>query len=323
MNARRRFLTACAGGTALALVQPAWAAWPERAIRFVVPFPAGGPADAIARLFAGPLSQRLGVPVVVDNRPGASTLIGATFVANAAPDGYNLLLGTSSMNMLVLRKQGSPVDSRKDLAPVIAFTETVYAVLAGPSAPFKTMAEMIAYARQNPGKVTVGNTGTGTTPHLVGEYLNSAAGIKTLAVPYKGAAPMGVGLMGGETMLALDSLGAGVNTLVRSGKVSVLATTGAQRAPALPTVPTVAETVPGFVARGNTGVFTSPGTPADIVNKINAALVSVVAIPEVRERLAAMSHNPVSTTPAEYQKLVSDEIDQWGRVMRESGVVIE
>lgn len=322
MIRRRSVLKAAiVAGPALAS-SPAWANFPDRPIRFVVPFPAGGVADGIARSVSTHLGDRLGQPIVVDNRPGASTLIGAQFVRSAKPDGYTLLLGTSSMNMLVLRKQGSPIDPRKDFEQVIAYAESEYGFFASPTAPFKTLSEMIAYAKANPGKVTCGNTGTGTTPHLIAEYLDMMAGIKTLSVPYKGGAPMAVGLMGGEIMMGCDAMGS-TNALVREGKIVLLGTTGAERSKQFPSAPAVVEAVPGFVVRGLSGIVTTPETPRDVVDKINAAMVQVMAIPEVRERFERISLKPITTTPAQYKQLVIDEIATWTRVLKERNLVIE
>jgi len=322
MNKRRTLLAGGVAATMLMATRQAWAAWPDRPVRFVVPFAAGGAADVMGRLVATHLSEHLGVPVVVENKPGASTLIGGEYVVRSRPDGYMLLLGTSSMALLVLRKQGSTIDMRKDLAPVMAFAESVYGIMASSSTPFKTLADLIAYAKANPDKVTYGIPGTGTTPHLVGEYLNSASGIKTMAVPYKSGNPMVVGLMGGEIMVGIDTVGAS-NALIHEGKIRLLATTGAQRSSLFPDVPTVSETLPGFVARGLTGVMATPGTPPDIVDKLNQAMAAVVAKPDVRKGLAALSLNPVTTTPAQYRKFIAGEVDMWAGVMRESGLVIE
>ncbi len=322
MIKRRIILT---GGVAAAatLAAPAvWAAYPDRPIRFICPFPAGGVADGIVRSISTQLGEKLGVTVVVDNRPGASTLIGAEFVKAAKPDGYTLMLGTSSMNMLVLRKQGTTVDSRKDLDQVIAYAESEYGFFANPAAPFKTLPEMIEYAKANPDKVTVGNTGTGTTPHLIVEYLNIAAGIKTTSVPYKGGAPMAVGLMGGEIMMGCDAMGS-TNPLIREGRIRLLATTGTGRSKVFPAVPAANEAVPNFVVRGLSGILTSPGTPKEIIGQINAAMLAVMAMPEVRERFEKISLNPITTTPAQYRQLTIDEVATWSRVVKEAGVVIE
>jgi tripartite-type tricarboxylate transporter receptor subunit TctC len=258
----------------------------------------------------------------VDNKPGGGTQIGAVDVAKAKPDGYTLLLGTSSTGMLMLRKQGSPVDFRKDFAPVMAFAESVFVILAGPAAPFKTLPEMIAYAKANPGKVTYSVPGPGTTSHLLGEYLNNVAGIKMTAVPYKGGAPASMGLLGGEVMASIDGIGP-TNGFVREGKVTLLATTGAQRSKVFPNSPIVAESLPGFVANGWIGLVAPLGTPRDVLDKLHAAMEAVVAKPEVRERIASLSLNPVATTGAEYQKLTSAEVDKWGKVVREANIVIE
>jgi tripartite-type tricarboxylate transporter receptor subunit TctC len=277
----------------------------------------------MARFISPFLSERLGgVPVVVDNKPGASTMIGADYVAKARPDGCTLLLGTSSMGLLVLRKQGSSVDMRKDLSPVLAFAESVYGIMAGPAAPFTTLPGLIAYAKANPDKVTYGIPGAGTTPHLVGEYFGSAAGIRMMSVPYKGGGPQTTALLGGETMLAIDSMGA-TNGLIREGRIRLLGTSGAARTKVFPDVPPVADTLPGFTASGLYGLMSPPGTPKDVIDELNAAMVAIVAKAQVQERFASLSLEPIATTPAQYRKLTVDEVDKWARITRERGVVIE
>lgn len=322
MIARRNLMRAAAATLALAVLPAAWAAWPDKPIKLIVPYAPGGGADVLGRFLGQKLSERLGVPVVVENKAGASTLIGAEFVSKAAPDGYTILMGTSSMALLPLRKQGTPVDMRKDLAAVSAFAETPYVILASPNAPFKTLPELIAYAKANPGKLSYGINGVGTGTHLVGEYFNATAGIKMVPVPYKGSGPQTIGLLAGETLVSVDGIGA-TNQHIRDGKINLLATTGATRGKVFPNAPTVSETLPDFVVKGWYGLMTTPGTPKDVIDKLNAAVAAVIALPEVKERLAGLSLEPASTTPAEYQKLIAGDIDRWARVMREANLVLE
>ena len=322
MNARRNLLRAIVAAAAAAGLGAAWAAYPDKPIRLIVPYAAGGGADVLGRYLGQKLGERLGVPVVVENKPGASTLIGAEFVSKAAPDGYTLLMGTSSMALLPLRKQGTTVDMRRDLAPVSAFAETPYVILAHPGAPFKTLAEMIAYAKANPGKLSYGMNGAGTSTHLLGEFFNSVAGIKTLAVPYKGSGPQTIALLAGETPLSVDGIGA-TNAHIKDGRINLLATTGSARSKVFPNAPTVSETIPGFVVNGWYGLMTSPGTPKEAIDKLHAAVVAISAQPDVRERLAGLSLDAVSTTPAEYRRLIESDVDKWAKVVRDANLVLE
>ena len=300
----------------------AGAAYPDRTIRLVVPFAPGGGTDVLGRLVGQKLGDRFGVSLVVENRPGANTLIGGEFVAKAAPDGYTLLMCGSSMTLLPLRKQGTPVDMRRDLAPISTVAETPYVILANPAAPYKTLRELVAYAKANPGKVNFGTSGAGGSTHIVGEYLNSVAGIKMVAVAYKGSGPQTVGLLGGEVMVSVDGIGA-TNPQIRDGKIILLATTGTARSKAFPNVPTVSEVIPGFLARGWYGLMTTAGTPREVIDKLNQAVVAIIALPETQERVAALSVDPVSSTPEEFGKLIADDVEKWGKVARDAGVTIE
>jgi tripartite-type tricarboxylate transporter receptor subunit TctC len=307
----------------LGTLQAAWADYPDQRITLIVPYSAGGNADVLGRTLAQKLSERLGVTVIVENKPGASTLIGAQYVAKAVPDGYTILLGATSMALLPLRKQGTTVDMRKDLAPVSAFAKSAYVILANEHAPFNTLPEMIEYAKANPGTVNYANNGSGSSTHLVGEYLSSAAGIKMVAIPYKGgSAPQTIALLGGEIQVSIDGMGQ-TNQYIQDGKIKLLATTGKSRSKVFPNAPTVAETVPGFVAEGYYGLLTVPGTPKEAIETLHAAIVAIMADPQVRERVASLSLDAVNTTPAEYQKLTEDDVERWGRVVQERGLVIE
>ncbi len=322
MTNRRNIIGAGLAVSALMATGTAWAAYPDRPIRLVVPYAAGGSADGMARLVAQHLGDHLGQSVIVDNKAGGGTLIGAEFVKAARPDGYTLFLGTSSTSMLMLRKGGSPVDFRKDFEPIMAFAESTFVILAGPAAPFKTLPEMIAYARANPGKVTYSVPGPGTTSHLLGEYLSSAAGIKMMAVPYKGGGPASVGLLGGEVMASFDGIGP-TNPFIKEGRVTLLATSGGQRSLVFPNSPMIAETLPGLEAGGWIGLAATPGTPREVIDRLHAAMTAVVAKPDVRERTLSLSLKPMSSTAAEYTRLIAGEIDKWGKVVRESNLVIE
>ncbi len=297
------------------------AAFPDKPIRLVVPLAAGGGTDVLARLLGQKLSERLGQPVIIDNKPGANQLIGGDFVAKAQPDGYTLLMGGSSMTLLALSKQPR-LDMRRDLLPITIFAETPYVVLANRDAPFKTLPELIAYGRANPGKVAYGTSGTGGSTHLLGEYLAKMAGIKMVAVAYKGSGPQTVGLMAGETQLSIDGIGAS-NQLIREGRIVLLATSGSTRTSVFPNVPTVAETLPGFVAKGWYGVQAPLGTPKDVIDKLHLAIAAIAAMPDVQEKLSGMSLDPGKSTPQDYARLIAGDVDRWGGILRDAGIVLD
>ncbi|MDB5861565.1 MAG: hypothetical protein JWQ76_5254 [Ramlibacter sp.] len=322
MISRRRLLQAMGAAAAAAGLPSAWAAYPDRPIRLVVPFAPGGQSDIVGRVLGQKLSERLGVPVIVENKPGASTLLAAEYVAKAPPDGYTLLVGTSSMAMLALRQQGTPVDMRRDLTPISTVAETPYVILGNPSAPFRTLPELIAYAKANPGKVSYATNGAGTPTHLVGELLNSTAGMKMVAIPYKGSGPQTMGLLAGDTQVSIDGIGP-TDTHIREGKILLLATTGTSRTKAFPNVPVVAETLPGFEAKGWLGLAGPPRMPREIVDRLNRAVAESLAAPDLRERFAGMSLEAVSNLPDEYAKQIVDNVDKWARVVREAKIVIE
>ncbi|MGE4238824.1 Bug family tripartite tricarboxylate transporter substrate binding protein [Ramlibacter sp.] len=296
--------------------------YPDRPIRLVVPYAAGGSADGMARLIGQHLGDTLGQPVVIDNKAGGGTLIGAEFVKAAKPDGYTLFLGTSSTSLLMLRKGGSPVDFRKDLEPVMAFAESVFVILGGINSPFKTFPEMLAWAKANPGKLTYSVPGPGSTSHLLGEYIASVAGVKMTVVPYKGGGPASVGLMGGEVMASVDGIGP-TNVFVRDGKMNLLATTGAQRSPVFPNTPIIGETLQGMSAGGWIGLASAPGTPKPIIDRLHAALTTVIAKPDVKARIESLSLKPMTSTPAEYRGLIAGEIDKWAKVVRDANLTID
>lgn len=322
MTNRRTLLgLAVAGGSLLATGAALGQAYPDRPIRLVVPYAAGGSADGMARLVGQHLGEVLGQAVVIDNRAGGGTLIGAEFVKAAKPDGYTLFLGTSSTSMLVLRKDGSPVDFRRDFEPVTAFAESVFVVLAGPAAPFKTLPEMLAWAKSNPGKLTYSVPGQGTTSHLLGEYIASMAGLTWTAVPYKGGGPASIGLLGGEVMASIDGIGP-TNPLIKEGKVTLLATTGAQRSPVFPNTPAIGETLPGLSAGGWIGLAAPLNTPKEVIDKLHAAMRIVAAKPEVKARIESLSLKPMLSSPAEYRQLIAGEVDKWGKVVRDAKLTI-
>lgn len=299
----------------------AHAGYPEKPIKLVVGFSAGGAGDTLARLVATRLGEKLGQSVIVDNKPGAGTRIAAEFVVRSPADGYTLMLVTSSAELLALRT-GPTVDLRRDFSLITPIAQSHYILVASPKSPFKTFPEMVAYAKANPDKVSYGHQGLGTSTHLLGEFLADAAGIKLLPVPYKGSAPTVTALLGGEVMMTVDGVGP-TTPHIREGRLVGLAVTGEQRVAQLPNVPTVRETLPVATLKAWYGMAAPPNTPKDVLNRLHAELAAVVAMPEVQERMKAMSIEPVTSSPEDFRKMIVSDIEGWALVSRKANIVIE
>ena len=301
---------------ALALAQ---AAYPSRPIRFIVPFPPGGGAESTARLIGQKMSEGLGQPVVIETRAGAGGNIGTEFVINAAPDGYTILLTTNGV-AIQPHLQKLTWDPTKDLAPISLIATYSLVIAAHPSTPGATLREMVAYAKANPGKLSYGSSGSGGPLHLGAEAFKKQAGIDLLHVPYKGNAPATIAILGGEVNLTFDSL-VGPLPNIRAGKLRALATTGKKRATMLPEVPTVIETgVANFDYESWNAVAAPRGTPREIVQRLNAEVVRVVALPEVRERLISLGYEPVSNSTDEFAALIAADLQRFGRLVKEIGL---
>ena len=269
-----------------ALAQSA-ANFPDRPIKLIVPYPPGGSTDPVARLLASDLSTRLGQPVVVDNRPGAAGSIGTEAVARAAPDGYTLLLHTSVIATDPTFKKTLPYDVKRDLAPVTLAVNGPYLLVVNPSLPVKNVAELIAYAKANPGKLNFGSAGQGSSGHLIGELFKTSAGIDMVHVPYKGGGPSITGLMGNEVQLLFDTI-SGSGALAENGKLRALAVTSSARSPALPNVPTINESgLKDFSVVYWLGIFAPAKTPPEIVDKLYKAFRASLDNPEVSAKLVA------------------------------------
>ena len=301
---------------ALALAQ---AAYPSRPIRFIVPFPPGGGAESTARLIGQKMSEGLGQPVVIETRAGAGGNIGTEFVINAAPDGYTILLTTNGV-AIQPHLQKLTWDPTKDLAPISLIATYSLVIAAHPSTPGATLREMVAYAKANPGKLSYGSSGSGGPLHLGAEAFKKQAGIDLLHVPYKGNAPATIAILGGEVNLTFDSL-VGPLPNIRAGKLRALATTGKKRATMLPEVPTVTETgIANFDYESWNAVAAPRGTPREIVQRLNAEVVRVVALPEVRERLISLGYEPVSNSTDEFAALIAADLQRFGRLVKEIGL---
>jgi tripartite-type tricarboxylate transporter receptor subunit TctC len=322
--ARRQFLRLAACAAALPVLPRVGAAqsYPARTVRIVVGFTAGGSTDIGARLIGQWLQDRLGQPFVVENRPGAGTNIATESVVRAPPDGYTLLMvGPSSAVNATLYDKLSFVFLR-DIAPVAGLTRQPQVLLVNPSVPAATVPELIAYAKANPGRITMASAGTGSMGHLVGEFFKMTAGVDFVHVPYRGAGPALTDLLGGQVLTSFAGI-AGSIEYVRTGKLRALAVTTATRAEALPDVPAVGESLPGFEAGDWLGVGAPRGTPAEVVEVLNREITAGIADPRIRARFAELGGTPMALTPGGFGRLVAEETAKWGRVVRGAGIRAE
>jgi tripartite-type tricarboxylate transporter receptor subunit TctC len=299
--------------------------YPAKPVRIVVPFTPAGTTDIQARIVAQHLSEALKQSFVVDNRPGAAGNLGSELVAKAAPDGYTLLMCTVSTHGINPALYGAkiPYDAVKDFAPVSLVSTVPNMLVVNPSVPAKSVQELIAYAKKNPGKLNFASSGSGTSIHLSGELFKTMTGIDMVHVPYKGSAPALTDLMGGQVDLMFDNMPSSIE-FVRAGKLRALAVTTARRSPALPDVPTVAESgVPGYEATAWFGVMAPGGTPKPIVDRLSAEIQTMVKKPEVRAKLAEQGAEPVGDTPDEFRTFVVAELDKWAKVVKAAGAKVD
>ena len=297
--------------------------WPARPVRMVVPFAPGGPTDVMARILAQKLSESMGQQFIVENRAGAGGNIGMSLVAKAAPDGYTVLVASSSyvVNPSLYAKAG--YDAYKDFAPVTVAAASPNVLVVHPSVPAKTVQELVALVRANPGKHNYAQPGTGTTPHLSGELFRLTFKLDIINVPFGGAGPAVASAVGNQTPIAFVALPP-ATPHVKSGALRALAVTGARRSATLPDVPTMAESgAPDQEAETMQGVLLPAGTPREIVDRLHREVVRAVALPDVKERLAALGFDPVANTPEEFSAYIRSEVNKWARVIREASIKIE
>jgi tripartite-type tricarboxylate transporter receptor subunit TctC len=318
---RRQFFRFAAGAFAApAVARHALAdAYPSRPVRFLSGFAAAGGNDIISRLMGQWLTERLGQTFVIENRPGAGTNIAAEVVINSPPDGYTLF-GTnlsSAINTTLYEKL--PFDFMRDMLPVAGIAQAPSAFAISASVPAKTVPEFIAYAKANPGRINMGSAGVGSTSHLAGELFKMMAGVDLVHVPYRGNALALTDLISGQIEVLFPSLGSSIE-YVKSGKVRALAVTGASRSDALPDLPTVAETLPGYEASSFYGIGAPRHTPAEIVEILNKAVNAGLADPKLKARLADLGSVPLPGQPATFGKLIADETEKWGRVIKFAGI---
>lgn len=298
--------------------------WPSRSIKLIVPFPAGGAADTIARIYADKLSEALKQPVVVDNRAGAGTAIAADAVAKADPDGYTLSLAPAGqLTILPHVNKSINYDPFKSFAPVSLFASVPYVVAASPDTPISNLKELVAAAKKDPGKLTYSSCGPGTLCHLSGEFFKSLTGTDLLHVPFKGSAPAMNALLGNQVNLAFDTLTV-LAPQIRDGKVRGLAVTSRERSPLLPNVPTAAEAgVSDFVVDSWFGLVVPAATPASIVQRLNAEVIRIGNLPDVRDRLGTQGLSVTTSTPEAFTQTIRADYERWGKVVDASGARLD
>jgi tripartite-type tricarboxylate transporter receptor subunit TctC len=318
---RRTFLHLAASAAALpALSRIAWAqAYPARPVRIIVGFAAGGPADILARLMSQWLSERLGQPVVIENRLGAGSNIAAEAVAQAPADGYTLLLTSSAHASNVSLYDKPNFNFIRDIAPVAGVNRQPFVMLVHPSLPAKAIPEFIAYAKANPGKLNMASAGNGSASHLSGELFRMMAGVDLLHVPYRGAAPALTDLIAGRGQVTFLPT-AGTIEHIRSGTLRALAVTTATRSETLPEAPTVADFLPGYESSVWFGIGAPRSTPPDIVEKLNKEINVALADPKMKARLADLGGTMIAGSPADFGKLIADETEKWAKVVKFAGI---
>jgi tripartite-type tricarboxylate transporter receptor subunit TctC len=298
--------------------------YPNKPVRIIIGLAPGGMNDIVGRLISDRLGERLGQPVIVENKAGAGGTLGATYVAKSPADGYTIFLGAiSNMAIAVAQFKNLPYDPIRDFTPITQLAASSNILVASPQAPYNTVADVIAGARMESGKLAYATAGLGTSPHMAGELFNLMAGIKLSNVPYKGDGPALVDTAGGQVPLAFPALPAAI-TLVKAGKLKPIAVTSKQRSPMLPDVPTIAEAgVPGYDMSPWVGLWVPAGTPKDVVAKLNREVIAVLKLQPVRDRFAELALVPVGDTPAEFGAFHKTEIEKWVRVGKAAGLATE
>jgi len=318
---RRSFLHLAAGATALPAMSRIARAqtYPTRPVHLVVGVAAGATNDLVARLIGQYLSEHLGQQFIVENRPGAGGNVAAEGVVNARPDGYTLLHATTGNAISVTLYDNLKFNFVRDMTPVAGTVLAPLVMEVNPAVPAKTVPEFIAYAKANPGKINMASAGNGTSPHVAGELFKMMAGVNLVHVPYRGSAPALTDLLGGQVQVTFDPVPASIEFL-RAGKLRALAVTTATRSEALPDVPTIADFIPGYEASNWWGVCAPKNTPADIVDKLNKEINAGLADPKIRARLADLGGNPLRGSPADFGKLIIEETEKWGKVVKFAGI---
>lgn len=326
MSYRKTWTALLASAVLFSVISPAAAqdSWPAKPITYVVPFPAGGTTDTLARIIGQKLSAALGQNVLVDNKPGAGGNIGSDFVAKAKPDGYTILGGTISshaINASIYPKL--PFDPVKDFTPITLIGTNPLVLIVSPSNPAKTVKDVIAQAKAKPGTLAYASAGNGTSQHLAGELLEILAQVDMVHVPYKGSAPAIQDVMGGQVPMMFDTTVVAAPQ-IKGDKVRALAVTSAKRLKGFESIPTIAESgVPGYEVVSWQGIFAPAGTPPAIVKRLNAEIVKILKMPDVHERLEGLGVEPVANTPEEFAAFQKAEIAKWAKVVKDAGIKAE
>ena len=298
--------------------------WPARPIKWIVPFAPGGTTDILARTVGEKLAVALGQPVIIENKPGAGGGLGADFVAKAVPDGYTILGGTISTNAInASLYKDLPYDPVKDFIPITLIARVPNMLVVNNDVPAKTVAELIALMKKNPGKYTFASSGNGTSQHLSGELFKGMAGVDMQHIPYKGSPPALQDVMGGSVTMTFDNITTAW-PLAKGGKLRALGVTTAKRSPAAPDVPTLAEAgLTGYEIGSWQGVFAPAGTPPPIVARLNTEIVKIINMPDVKEKLLALGAEPVGNSTEEFTAFVKTEVVKWGDVVKKSGAKVD
>jgi len=321
---RRKFLHLAAGAVALPAVSriARAQAYPNQPLRWIVGFPPGGAGDIQARIMGRWLAERLGRPVIIENKPGAGSNISVQSVVGLPADGYSLLSISPAQAINATLYETLPFNFLRDFAPVAALVRSPLVMEVNPSFPAKTVAEFIAHAKANPGKINMASAGVGTTGHLAGELFKAMTGVDLIHVPYRGVAPSLTDLIGGQVQVTFDVL-AGSRAHIQSGRLRALAVTTVTRVNEFPDVPTVGETVSGYETAGFSGVAVRQGTPSEIIERLNREINAGLANPAVRTQLEETGSAPMSLTPAEFGALLVAETEKWGKVIRAANIKAE
>ena len=297
--------------------------YPNRPIRFIFPFPPGGPTDILGRILGQKLAERLGQPVVPENKPGAGANIGLEIGAKAKPDGYTITLASPSLSISPTLYKKLNYDSVKDFAPISLVAEIPNVLLVPSSSPIKSLKELIAYAKANPGKLNFGSGGIGTSNHLASELLKTLAQINIVHVPYKGSNQAMIGMMGGEVGMVVVGIPPSQGQ-IKAGKVRALAVLSEERLPAFPNIPTAKEAgIDNFEVTTWYGILAPAGTPREIVTRLNGELVKIIAMPDTKEKMQNAGFEPLSSTPEKFAEFIKTEIVRWGKVIKDANISIE
>jgi len=318
----RVFALCLAAATLAAATEAAALDYPTRPVRWIVGYPAGGTTDIVARIIGAWLSERLGQQFIVENKPGAGNNIATAEVARAAPDGYTMLLVNPANAINTTLYRHLPFNFMKDVAPVAGFMRVPNVMEVNPSVPANTVAEFIAYAKANPGKINWASSGNGTSVHLSGELFKIMTGVELTHVPYRGSAPALTDMISGTVQVMFDNMPSSLPH-IQAGKLRALGVTTAQRSEALPNVPTVAETVPGYEASAFFGMGVPHSTPAEVIDKLNKEINAGLADPRIKARLAELGGIIISGSPQDFGKVVAEETEKWAKVIKTGGVALE